>query len=146
MLKWPQKMIMFKILEKHRSLRFILLLFILLAVIFFMPSVAAALSIAALILSFVMAILFIVRRQLQAYRAKNVSRAGMFRNIVVEIIGLLLTIMLAALIVRSVAETMNLSSGWTAIAIAIALSILIGMVIGWLVKVTWGRLAAVKGE
>ncbi len=124
----------------------ILLLLILLAMLSFMPSIAGAFSIIMLVLSIGMATVFIVRRQLQAYRAGKIDHISMIRNIVVEVIGLLLTIVLAALIVRSAAERMNLSSGWTGIAIAIALSILIGLVIGWLVKVTWGRLAIAKGE
>ena len=65
----------------------------------------------------------------------------MLRNIAVEIFGLLFTISLAFLIVVRLIEMMNPSSGLWEVGIAIALSLLIGLVIGWLVKVTWGRLA-----
>jgi hypothetical protein len=58
----------------------------------------------------------------------------------------LLTITLAFLIVASLIETMNLSSGLWEMGIAIALSLLIGLVIGWLVKVTWGRLTISKSD
>ncbi len=133
---------MIQILEKSWRFISILLVLVLVSALSFMPSNAGAFSIIMLVLSIGMATVFIVRRQLQAYHAGEINRAGLIRNIVVEIIGLLLTIMLAALIVRSVAETMNPSSDWMGTIIAVALSILIGMVIGWLVKVTWGRLAA----
>ena len=65
----------------------------------------------------------------------------MLRNIAVEIFGLLFTIALAFFIVRRVIEVMNPSSGLWEMGIAIALSLLIGLVIGWLIRVTWGRLA-----
>ena len=117
------------------------LLLILLAVPFFMPSMLGTISVATLLVSLGMAIVFIVRRQLKSYRSGKINRAGMLRNIIVEIFGLLLTITLAFLIVGRLIETMNLSSGLWEMGIAIALSLLIGLIIGWLVKVTWGKLA-----
>ena len=98
-------------------------------------------SVATLLVSIGVAIVFIVHRQLKSYRSGKTNRAGMLRNIAVEIFGLLLTIALAFLIVVRVIGMMNLSSGMWEMGIAIALSLLIGLVIGWLVKVTWGRLA-----
>jgi len=132
---------MLNILEKYWSFIFILLVLILLAVLIFMPSMSGAFSIAALLVSLGLAIAFIVRRQMKSYRSGKNNRAGMFRNIIVEIFGLFFTIALAFSIVRRVIEMMNPSSGLWEMGIAIALSLLIGLVIGWLVKVTWGRLA-----
>jgi hypothetical protein len=132
---------MFKTLESHWLFISLLLLLILLAVLIFMPSMSGAFSIAALLVSLSMAIAFIIRRQMKSYRSGKTDRAGMLRNIFVEIFGLLFTIALAFLIVASLIETMNLSSGLWETGIAIALSLLIGLVIGWLIKVTWGRLA-----
>jgi len=132
---------MFKTLESHWLFISISLLLILLAVLFFMPSISGTISVATLLVSLGMAIVFIVRRQLKSYRSGKTNRAGMLRNITVEIFGLLLTIALAFLIVVHVIGIMNLSSGLWEMGIAIALSLLIGLVIGWLVKVTWGRLA-----
>ena len=117
------------------------LLLILLAVPFFMPSMLGTISVATLLVSLGMAIVFIVRRQLKSYRSGKTNRAGMLRNITVEIFGLLLTIALAFLIVVHVIGIMNLSSGLWEMGIAIALSLLIGLIVGWLVRVTWGRLA-----
>jgi len=114
---------------------------ILLAVLIFMPRISGAFSIAVLLISLGLAIVFIVRRQLKSYRSGKTNRAGMLRNITVEIFGLLLTIALAFLIVVRVIRMMNLSSGLWEMGIAIFLSLLIGLVIGWLVKVTWGRFA-----
>ncbi len=65
----------------------------------------------------------------------------MVRNIFVEVVGLLLTIVLAFFIVGRLIEMLNPSSGLWEMGIAIILSVLIGLVIGWLVKVAWGRLA-----
>ena len=132
---------MLNILEKYWPFISIPLLIILLAILIFVPSIAGAFSIAALLVSLGMAIVFIVRRQLKSYRSGKINRAGVLGNIFVEVVGLLLTITLAFLIVASLIETMNLSSGLWEMGIAIALSLLIGLVIGWLVKVTWGRLA-----
>ena len=102
---------------------------------------SGAFSVAALLVSLGMAIVFIVRRLLKSYRSGKINRAGMLRNIIVEIFGLLLTIALAFFVVRRLIELVNPSSGLWEMGIAIALSLLIGLVIGWLVKVTWGRLA-----
>ena len=131
---------MIKFLEKFWLFISILLLLILLAVLIFMPSMSGAFSIAMLLVSLGMAIVFIVRRQLKSHRSGKINRARMLRNIIVEIFGLLFTIALAFLIVGRVIEMMNPSSGLWEMGIAIALSLLIGLVIGWLVKVTWGRL------
>jgi hypothetical protein len=129
------------VLEKHWLFISIPLLLILLAILIFVPSMSGAFSVAALLVSLGMAIVFIVRRQLKSYRSGKINRAGMLRNIIVEIFGLLLTIALAFFVVRRLIELVNPSSGLWEMGIAIALSLLIGLVIGWLVKVTWGRLA-----
>jgi hypothetical protein len=117
------------------------LLLILLAVPFFMPSMLGTISVATLLVSLGMAIVFIVRRQLNNYRSGRINRTGMLRSSCVEIAGLLLTIALAFLIVGRVIEMMNPSSDLWEMGIAIALSLLIGLIVGWLVRVTWGRLA-----
>jgi len=127
--------------ESRRKIISILLVLILLAVLIFMPSMSGAFSTAALSVSLGMAIVFIVRRQMKSYRSGKINRARTLRNIAVEIFGLLFTIALAFFIVRRVIEVMNPSSGLWEMGIAIALSLLIGLVIGWLIRVTWGRLA-----
>ncbi|MGA7604712.1 MAG: hypothetical protein WCA79_02215 [Anaerolineales bacterium] len=137
---------MIAFLESRWKIISILLVLILLAVLIFMPSISGTFSVFALLVSLGMAIAFIVRRQLKSYRSGKINRAGMLRNITVEIFGLLFTIALAFLIVRRFIETMNLSSGLWEMGIAIALSLLIGLVIGWLVKVTWGRLTTSKSD
>ena len=119
----------------------ILLVLILFAVLIFMPSISGAFSIAALLISIGLAIVFIVHRQMKSYRSGKISRAEMLRNLFVEIFGLLFTIMLAFLIVGRVIEMLNPSSGLWEMGFAIVLSLLIGLLIGWLVKVTWGKLA-----
>ena len=128
-------------LEKYWLFITIPLLLILLAVLIFIPSMSGTISVAVLLISLGTAIVFIVRRQLKSYRSGKINRAGVLRNIFIEVVGLLLTIALAFLIVGRLIETMNLSSGLWEIGIAIFLSLLIGLVIGWLVKVTWGKLA-----
>ena len=91
---------MLKILESRWRIISILLLLILLAVVFFIPSMSGAFSIAMLLVSLGTVIVFIVRRQVKSYRSGKINRAGIFRNIAVEIFGLLLTIALAFFIVR----------------------------------------------
>jgi TRAP-type uncharacterized transport system fused permease subunit len=129
------------VLEKHWLFISIPLLLILLAVLIFMPSMSDAFSIAALLVSLGTAIVFIVHRQMKSHRSGKINRAGALRNIFVKVVGVLLTITLAFLIVGRVIEMMSPSSGLWEMGIAIALSLLIGLVIGWLVKVAWGRLA-----
>ena len=132
---------MIAFLESRWTSISLLLLLILLAVLIFMPSLSGVFSIAALLVSLGMAIVFIVHRQMKSHRSGKINRAGMLRNIAFEIFGLFFTIALAFLIVGRLIETMNLSSGLWEMGIAIVLSLLIGLVIGWLVKVTWGKLA-----
>jgi len=79
-------------LEKYWPFISILLLLILLAILIFMPSMSGTISVAALLVSLGMAIVFIVRRQLNNYRSGKTNRAGMLREIAVEIFGLLITI------------------------------------------------------
>jgi hypothetical protein len=137
---------MFTFLESRWTLISILLLLALLVALLAAPSMAGTLTITALLVSLGMAIVVIVRRQLKSYRSGKINLAEMLRNIFVEIFGLLFTIALAFSIVRRLIEIMNLSSGLWEMGIAIALSLLIGLVIGWLVKVTWGRLTISKSD
>ena len=134
------------LLEKYWLLISILLLFVLLFALIFSPSSAGALAIVMLFLSLGMAIFFIVRRQVQAYRENKIGRATLARNIYFEVLGLSLTIAMSILLAQLIAGAINplMGSGWLSVGITIGLSMLGGLGAAWLVKATWGRLVKFK--
>ncbi len=89
-----------------------------------------------------MAILFIVHKQMHAYRENKIDRAEMFRNIYFEVLGQLLAIALAVVLVQIMVGVIPLlvGEGFLGMGIAIASSLLIGLDAMWIVKATWGRL------
>ena len=75
---------MLTVLEKYRPFISASFLATLLIALLFWPTDSAALAAPLLVLSLGMATLFIIRRQVQAYRAKQIDRAALARNILVK--------------------------------------------------------------
>ena len=84
-------------LEKHWPMISLVLLIILIVALVFSPASAKTFSSLVLLLGIGMAILFIIRRQVEAYRAGKIDRAAMLRSIFFEVLGLLLAMALAIL-------------------------------------------------
>ena len=116
--------------------------FLLLAVSFFVPGWARVIT--GIIFSFILgiAILPAVGRQRKLYRENRISRAVLARNVLYEVMGILLAMALAFLLGRYVLEiaTEQISNVLIKFVAGVAISLLAGMGAGFLVKRAWSRL------
>ena len=126
----------------------ILLIALLLAMIFLAPGWAGAIVSAALIISFAIAILPVVQKQMKLYREKHKSRHKLVLNVLLEIMGILLAMVLAGLLGRYIAQpgTAQISNDLTKMAAGIVIGLLAGMGMGILVTQTWGKLVKTSAE
>jgi hypothetical protein len=143
---------MLKILEKHWPTISILLIIALLACLLFWPGVSRPLGLAVLVLSVGMAILFTALKHVRAWRQGQLERAGLIRNLAVEISGILLTFAVVWLIAGRVVQSIGLLAAnaaelrWPGAGAGLGLlagllaGLLLGIGIGLLVQSTWGRL------
>src|SRR5690242_11801710 len=138
---------MLKTLEKNWPYLSILLLLVLLAAPFAWPQATSTLGIIAIILGVGAVIVFRVAGHVRAYREGKLERAGLARNILVDVPGLLLTMAAAALAGRAAgqfaAEAAG-NAGWDGLAqllSALLAGLAAGMAVGLGVKAVWGRLA-----
>jgi hypothetical protein len=130
---------MFKFISAYLP---ILLIALLLAMIFLAPGWAGAIVSVALILSFAIAILPVVQKQMKLYQKNPASRVRLGLNVLLEIMGILLAMVLAGLLGKYIAQisTAQISNGLTKLIAGIAISLLAGMGMGILVKRTWEKL------
>src|SRR5258708_2274809 len=143
---------MLKTLEKNWPYLSILLLLILLAVPFVWPQTASLLGVIAVVISVGALVVFSVAGHVRAYRAGELDRAGLVRNILVDLPGLLLTMAAAALAGRAAGQfageaagkaAENAWPGWgamTGVLAALLAGMVVGIIVGVLVKGTWGKL------
>ena len=126
----------------------ILLIALLLAMIFLAPGWAGAIVSVALIISFVIAILPVVQKQMKLYRKNPVSRVRLGLGILFEIMGILLAMVLAGLLGRYFAQLgiAQISNDLIKMAAGIVIGLLAGMGIGILVTQTWGKLVKTSAE
>jgi hypothetical protein len=138
---------MLKTLEKNWPYLSILLLLILLAVPFMWPQATATLGVIAVVLGVGAVIVFRVAGHVRAHREGKLDRAGLTRNILVDVPGLLLTMAAAALAGRAAGQFAGEAAGkagWGQlgeILAALLAGLVVGVVVGLLVKALWGRLA-----
>ncbi|MDQ3007524.1 MAG: hypothetical protein M3R47_19330 [Chloroflexota bacterium] len=120
----------------------VVLLLALIAIFFLAPGWAGAAAGIALIISFAISTFLVVHKQMTLYKEKPTSRARLARNILFEITGVLLAILLAGLLGRYIAQigTAQISHDLTRLIAGIVIGLLTGMGVGFLVKRTWGRL------
>jgi hypothetical protein len=130
-------------LEKHWSVISMVLLLTLLASFVFLPLASSPLSIALLALGLSTAIFFIVRRHLLAYRAGEIDRRKLARNLALELGGMVLTMGLAMLLSRLTISYLGKHlSGTFGLVVSLLAALAVGIVTGFLVQKTWGRLLA----
>lgn len=105
------------------------------------PSVMPVLSITLLLVSLGAAILFIIKKQREAYLEVKITRTIFVRNISLEILGVLLAMIFAGLLGRTIAQvvTAQITIELARIVVGIMIGLLAGIAIGILVKKTWGR-------
>ena len=121
---------------------------ILLIALLLAPGWAGAIISIALFISFAIAIFFVVQKQMKLYQEKPTSRVKLARNVLFEIMGVLLAMVLAGLLGRYIAQigTAQVSNDLTKLIAGFLIALLAGMGVGILVKHTWERLVKTSLE
>ena len=106
------------------------------------PGWAGALTSILLFISFAVAIYSVVQKQIKLYREKPTSRVKLARNLLFEIMGVLLAMGLAGLLGRTIAQigTAQINNELTKLIAGLVMALLAGMAIGTLVTRIWRRL------
>jgi len=94
-----------------------------------------------LLFSLVMTSSAIVDKHRRAYLHNQITRSIFLRNVVLEIMGIVLAMILAGLLGRYVAEiaTKQITDDLTKYVTGIAAGLLVGIGTGIFIKQTWGR-------
>jgi hypothetical protein len=121
---------------------------ILLIVSLVVPGWAGTLTGIVLFISFAIAIYSVVQKQIKLYGEKPTSRVKLAWNVLFEIMGVLLAMVLAGLLGRTIAQigTAHINNELTKLIAGIVMALLAGMAIGTLVTRTWGRLIKTSAE
>ena len=129
------------VFRNHSTLISIALFLAILITIWLFPSTGLMLGIIFLLFSFVVASSAIFNKHREAYLQGKITRVIFMRNILVEIIGILLALILAGLCGPYIAKiaTGQINNDLTRLIAAIIISLLAGMGIGVLVKRAWAR-------
>jgi len=139
---------MSKSIPSYLSILCIALLLALIAIFFLAPPWAATAVRIALIISSAIAIFSAVQKQIQLFREKPTGLVKLVLNVLLEIMGILLAMVLAGLLGRYIVQlgTAQISNALTKMVAGIVISLLAGMAIGTLVTRTWGRLIKTSSE
>ena len=111
-------------------------------VFIFAPGWFGIAAIAILLASLVFVVFAALKRQLQSYRQKPISRIKLAFNILFELAGILLAVVIAGLFGMYLAQivTQGMQTDLIKVTIDLVLGLLSGIGIGLLVKRLWGRL------
>jgi len=114
----------------------------------FWPAALGTVTILIVLLSLTVAISRIIAYQVQSQREGRLDRAGMFRNIALELIGMLLAVTLAVLLGRTLIglATRSIEDDLTRLILALVVGLLVGLGVGILVSRTWGRFVKNSAE
>ena len=120
----------------------IALLLALIAIFFLVPAWAGTAVSIALIISSAIAIFSAIQKQMQLFREKPTGGFKLLLNVLLEIMGILLAMVLAGLLGRYIAQlgTAQMSNHLTKMVAGIMIGLLAGMAMGIVVTRTWGKL------
>jgi hypothetical protein len=112
------------------------------------PSYGLILTILFLLCSFVLASLPVVEKHRQAYLQGKTSRSVYIRNILFDLLGVLLALLVAALLGRYIAEiaTEQIGNDLLKLIAGIMIGLLMGLAVGIFVKQAWRRLGKTSPE
>ena len=121
---------------------------ILLIALLFAPGWAGAITSIVLFISFAIAIFFVVQKQMKLYRERPTSRIKLARKVLFESMGILLAMVLAGLLGRTISQigTAQISNDLTKLIAGILIALLAGMSVGVLINYTWERLVKTSPE
>jgi len=136
---------MITFVRKHSTPILFLSLLTLLVLTWLFPSYGLRLGIIFLLLSLVIANLAVFEKHKEAYRQGNIGRSTFIRNSVLEIIGVLLAMLVAGLLGRTMATlaTPQINDDLIRVVVGIVVGLLVGMGVGTVARKTWGRMAKV---
>ena len=120
-------------LFRHYSLMISVLLFLILLIcVWLFPSSGLILTMLFLLLGFALAGLPVIEKHRQAYLQGKISRPIYIRNILFDVVGILLALILAALLGRYIAgiATSQISHDLTKLIAGIMIGLLIGLAVG----------------
>ncbi len=126
-----------------RNLRFFLAS--ILASLFFWPSIARLLSLIVMVVGLAAIITFNVQRHIQVHRQGKISREVLARNIVVDVLGILLIMAAVILVAGKVGAYAGQAAGraWgvtAGILSSLAAGLAVGFGVSLLVRWVWGKL------
>ena len=131
--------------KKHSTPILFCILLMLLVLAWQFPGAGLRLGIIFLLFSLVAGSLAVLEKHRQAYHQGKITRGVFIRNAVLEIMGILLAMTLAALLGRPLAAlaTRGIGNGLIRVIAGLLVGLLAGIGIGFVVKQTWGRLVKV---
>ena len=128
---------MFKFIKKIQTLIVVIFTLTLLIIMFFLPAIAQIASIIVLSISISMAFMFTFQKHWGSYQQAECTREKMTRNLILDLLGLLLTMGAAMYAGR-------LAGGYFGIHAGFWIGLLAGFVGGFLaagmVRSVWGKL------
>lgn len=139
---------MHSLFRKYSMIISVLLFLGLLIFIWLFPSSGLILTILFLTCGFALASFPVIAKHRQAYLQGKISRSVCIRNILLDVTGILLALILAVLLGRYIADiaTNKISNDLIKLIAGIMIGLSIGIVVGTLVKNTWKRLAKTSLE
>jgi hypothetical protein len=145
-------------LEKHLSIIFIILLLAILACYLLLPSLAQAFSWTIAVSGIVLMAIYFTRRNYISYRKGLVTRIALIRNIVFELIGIVITISVAIWLAGKVLArvlpvvyiyVLTVRPAWVPIAGMLAgliVALCVGLGVGLVMRLIWGMLTGFVGK
>jgi hypothetical protein len=132
-------------LSKHIGIISLLLIAVLIVVSLLSPSVGGILGIMVLLLGLVLTSITLIRKHRESYLQGQISRLVYIRNVIFEIIGVLIAMILAAWFGNHIAllATQQIDHSLTRFFAVILIGLLIGIIVGTAVKKTWNSLLKV---
>ncbi len=118
-----------------------LLLLVLILSMWLLPSATSALGIALIVLSLGIAVSSVIAKHRDAYREGRLTRLAFARKVCLDVFGVLLAMVLAALLGRYVAELVaqQIDGALLRFVIGMLVGVVIGIGVGLLVRQIWGR-------
>ncbi len=130
---------MISFLQKYFPLVSIVLLIALIASLFFYPSISSRVGIVLLIFGLGMALVFTYQKHIGSYKRGEITRLKFTRNILLDILGLLLTIAAASYIGSFAGTRLGASYGlWAGLIAGIGSA----FVAAWGVRKLWLKVSA----
>lgn len=129
-------------MKKYIKLLPVLIMVVTLLLLWKIPVATPILAIAIVIFSLATAILTVFKKNRKAYLQSRITRGVFARNILVEILGVLLAMTLAGLLGRYLAQLAiaKITNEVIKLIASIVIGLLAGMGVGFAMKRTWGQL------